>query len=84
MASPVTATGNATTTRGAGRPAAAAASRILGTMCSRSVRGPVTHVIWLGVLAIPYFLLDAATFWQIDPFRLDPLRFSRNDCELLL
>src|SRR5437867_6563839 len=41
----VTATGRPTTTRGAGRPAWAAASRMRGTVCSRIVFGPVIQVI---------------------------------------
>src|SRR5438445_207764 len=41
----VTATGRPTTTRGAGRPAWAAASRMRGTVCSRIVLGPVIQVI---------------------------------------
>src|SRR6185437_12360438 len=41
----VTATGNATNTRGAGRPAAAAAAPIVGAMWSRTVAVPVIHVI---------------------------------------
>ena len=39
----VTQTGRMHTTRGLGRPAACAAAVMVGTMCSRTVAGPVIH-----------------------------------------
>ncbi len=76
--------------RGAGRPAAAAASAIRGTVCSRIVLGPVIQVIvpsaTVPVSASIFGARAATRIWQGEPpgtFMLAATRYSSPWCMTL-